>query len=101
MDKKSAKLRVQYCKEAIKSYNKKEIKLNKIKFSDESSIERGHGARPEYARTKARKTGGRRIISSKNKSTFKKIPNRLKYFILAIFSFYLISFIVAIILTKL
>src|SRR6185369_11386832 len=65
---KNAKLRVKYCKEALKSYQEKGIKLNKIVFSDESTIERGHGARPEYARIKGRKVEGRRIVSSKNKS---------------------------------
>jgi len=75
---KNAKLRVKYCKEALKSYKEKGIKLNKIVFSDESTIERGHGARPEYARTKGRKVGGRRIVSSKNKSKFEKNPNRPK-----------------------
>jgi len=75
---KNAKLRVKYCKEALKSYKEKGIKLNKIVFSDESTIERGHGARPEYARTKGRKVGGRRIVSSKNKSKFDKNSNRPK-----------------------
>ena len=75
---KNAKLRVKYYKEALKSYKEKGIKLNKIVFSDKSTIERGHGARPEYARTKGRKVGGRRIVSSKNKSKFEKNPNRPK-----------------------
>jgi transposase len=92
---KNAKLRVKYCKEALKSYKEKGIKVNKIVFSDESTIERGHGARPEYARTKGRKVGGRRIVSSKNKSKFFKIPNRLYYPIFYSLSFYNFSFLVA------
>jgi len=77
---KNAKIRVSYAKEALKSYKNKEILLNKVVFSDESTIQRGHGARPEYSRSKGKKVGGRRIVSSKNKSTFKNISNKLLFF---------------------
>ena len=85
---KNAKLRVKYAKETIKSYINKEINLKKVIFSDESSIERGHGARPKYARKKGKKLPGREMISSTNKSTFKNIFNMLFYFKFLLLFFY-------------
>ena len=99
VDAKNAKIRVKYAKESLKSYKNKEINLKKVIFSDESSIERGHGARPEYARKKGQKLPGREMISSKNKSTFENISNRLYFSIFPSLSFYNFSFLVAIILT--
>ena len=63
------------------------INLKKVIFLDESSIERGHGARPKYTRKKGEKLPGRERISSKNKSTFKNISNRLYYSIFSSLSF--------------
>ena len=99
IDAKNAKIRVQYAKERLKSFKNKEINLKKIIFSDESAIERGHGARPKYARKKGKKLPGREMISSKNKSTFKNISNTLFYSISLFLYFYDSSFLIAIILT--
>ena len=99
VDAKNAKLRVKYAKERLKSYKNKEIDLKKVIFSDESSIERGHGARPEYARKKGKRLPGKEMISSTNKSTFKNITNKLFFFIFLCLSFYNFSLFIAIILT--
>src|SRR5436309_480784 len=77
----------------------KEIKLKKVIFSDESSIERGHGARPEYARKKGKRLPGKEMISSTNKSTFKNISNKLFFYIFLCLAFYNFSLFIAIILT--
>ena len=99
VDAKNAKLRVKYAKETIKSYKNKEIDLKKVIFSDESSIERGHGARPEYARKKEKKRPGKEMISSTNKSTFKNISNKPFFLIFLCLSFYNFSLFIAVILT--
>jgi transposase len=99
VDAKNAKLLVKYAKETLKSFQNKEINLKKVIFSDESSIERGHGARPEYARKKGKKLPGKEMISSTNKSTFQNISNRLFYSIFFCLFCYNFSFLIAIILT--
>ena len=64
IDVKNAKIQVKYAKETLKSYINKEINLKKVIFSDESCMERGHRARPKYARKKGNKLSGREMISS-------------------------------------
>ena len=53
--------------------NIRNIILNKIIFSDESAIQRGHGSRGEYVRKKGKKRTGREQVSSSLRSTFKNI----------------------------
>ena len=98
---KSAKLRLKYAKEQLKKLEKKEINLKKIIFLDESSIQRGHGARQEYYRKFGSIKAGRQLVSTTNRSKFKKTSNKLFYSIFYYLFFYLISFSIAIILTKL
>ena len=76
IDVKNAKLRVKYAKESLKSYKNKKINLKKVIFLDESSIERGHGARPKYARKKGEKLPGRA------KGFLVRIKVRLKIFLI-------------------
>ena len=80
----NAKLRLKYAKEALKNKN---ITLNKIIFSNESSIQRGHGARPEYYRKRGKIRVGKYLVSIANKSKFFKLSNKLFYSI-----FYLVFF---------
>jgi len=70
ISKEAAKLRLIYAKEQLKEFKKKKINLKKIIFSDESSIQRGHGARQEYYRKFGSIKAGKQMISSTNKSTF-------------------------------
>ena len=98
---KSSKLRLKYAKEQLKKLENKEINLKKVIFSDESSIQRGHGARQEYYRKSGSIKAGRQLVSTANKSKFKKNSNKLFYFVFSTFSFYLISFLITIILINL
>jgi len=98
---KLAKLRLKYAKEQLKKLENKEINLKKIIFSDESSIQRGHGARQEYYRKFGSIKAGQQLVSTSHKSKFKINSNNLLYFIFSIFFFYLISFLITIILIKL
>jgi transposase len=70
-----AKNRLNFAKEQLKGIEN--IDFSKIIFSDESGIQRGHGARTEYYRKKAQNKVGKEIISTKNKSKFKNISNKL------------------------
>ena len=78
---KSAKLRLKYAKEQLKKLENKDINLKKIIFLDESSIQRGYRARQEYYRKFGSIKAGKQMVSTTNKSTFKKFPNKLFYFI--------------------
>jgi DNA-binding CsgD family transcriptional regulator len=98
---KAAKLRLKYAKEQLNKLEEKEINLKKIIFSDESSIQRGHGARQEYYRKFGSIKAGQQLVSTTNKSKFKNISNKLFSFDFYFLFFYLISFSIAIILTKL
>jgi transposase len=66
--KERAKKRLIYAKEQLK--NIKNINLNRIIFSDESAIQRGHGARQEYYRKRSNKKVGKEMVSTKGRSTF-------------------------------
>jgi transposase len=70
-----AKNRLNFAKEQLKGIEN--IDFSKIIFSDESGIQRGHGARTEYYRKKAQNKVGKEMISTKNKSKFKNISNKL------------------------
>ena len=98
---KSAKLRLKYAKEQLKKLENKEINLKKIIFSDKSFIQRGHGARQEYYRKFSSIKARRQLVSTTNKSKFKKNSNKLSYFNFCIFSFYLITFLITLLLIKL
>jgi AraC-like DNA-binding protein len=74
---KNATLRLKYAKTQLK--NIKNIDLRKVIFSDESAIQRGHGSRREYYRKLSNIRAGKKMVSVANRSTFKKIPNRLFY----------------------
>src|SRR5205085_8577281 len=82
---KSAKLRLKYAKEQLKKLENKEINLKKIIFSDESSIQRGHGARQKYYRKFGSIKARRQLVSTTNKSKFKNISNKLFYFVFSKF----------------
>jgi len=72
---KKAKNRFLYAKETLK--NIKKINFNKVIFSDESAIQRRHGARTEYSRKRYNKKVGKDLVSTTNRSKFKilkKIP---------------------------
>jgi transposase len=66
--------RLNFAKEQLKELEN--IDFSKIIFSDESGIQRGHGARTEYYRKRAQNRVGKQMVSSKNKSKFKNIPNK-------------------------
>ena len=74
-----AKNRLNFAKEQLKGIEN--IDFSKIIFSDESGIQRGHGARTEYYRKRAQNKVGKEMISTKNKSKFKNISNKLFYLI--------------------
>ena len=61
----------------------KNINLNKIIFTDESAIQRGHGSRREYYRKRGNNKTGKEMVSTKNKSKF------FKYFFLYSYSSFL------------
>jgi len=72
---KKAKNRFLYAKETLK--NIKKINFNKIVFSDESAIQRRHGARTKYSRKRYNKKVRKDLVSTTNRSKFKilkKIP---------------------------
>jgi transposase len=71
-----ARNRLLYAKETLK--NIKNINFNKIVFSDESAIQRGHGSRTEYYRKRRNNRVGKELVSTGNRGTFKNIPNKLK-----------------------
>lgn len=50
------------------SRNLENIDFSKVIFSDESSIQRGHGARNEYVRKRQNKRVGKEFVSTTNKS---------------------------------
>ena len=57
----------------IKKYN-----FNKVIFSDESAIERGHGTRGEYFRRREKFKVGRKMVASGSTSKFNNLKkNRL------------------------
>jgi transposase len=67
--------RLTFAKEQLKELEN--INFNKIIFSDELGIQRGHGARTKYYQKRAQNQVGKQMVSSKNKSKFKNIPNKL------------------------
>jgi transposase len=71
INKENAKKRLIYAKEQDK--NIKKINLNKIIFSDESAIQRGHGSRTEYYRKRGNNKVGKELVSTKNRSKFFKL----------------------------
>ena len=75
---KAAKQRLLFAKEY------KEVSpacLEHVIFSDESSIQRGHGSRQEYALKKGKIQAGRGMISEANRSNFYPFPNKLFYLV--------------------
>ena len=71
-----AKNRLLYAKETLK--NIKNINFNKIVFSDESAIQRRHGARTEYSRKRYNKKVGKDLVSTTNRSKFKILKKLFK-----------------------
>lgn len=69
LDQKKAKNRLLYAKKQLKTLSN--INFDKIIFSDESGIQRGHGSRSEYSRKRQNKPQNPKIYSTKNKSKFK------------------------------
>jgi transposase len=74
-----ARNRLNFAKKQLEEIE--DIDFSKIIFSDESGIQRGHGARTEYYRKRAQNRVGRQTVSSKNKSKSKNVSNKLFYFI--------------------
>jgi transposase len=72
-----AKNRLNLAKEQPKEIEN--INTSRIIFSDESGIQRGQGARTEYYQKRAQNRVSRQMVSSKNKSKFKNISNKLFY----------------------
>jgi transposase len=68
--------RKKYAKKTLKII--RSINFNKVIFSDESSIQRRHGARQEYYRKRRNNKVGKELVSTTNTSKFKKNLNRLK-----------------------
>jgi len=64
-----AKNRLLYAKEAIKELEN--INFSKIVFSDESSIQRGHGSRSEYIRKRQKKRTSKELANSNLTGTLK------------------------------
>jgi len=64
---KKAKTRDIFAKERLK---KKELNLNKVIFSDECSIQRGHGSRAEYFRKRRNKKLGKELVSKHSTSKY-------------------------------
>ena len=75
LNREKALLRKRYVKKTIKIL--KSIHFNKVIFSDESSIQRRHGARQEYVRKRRNKKTGPEQVSTTNTSKFKKNLNKL------------------------
>ena len=95
---KKAKNRRLYAKERLN--NIKNINFNKIIFSDESAIQRGHGARTDYSRKRYNKRVRKDLVSTTNRSKFKILKKILKDTLedLVFFKYFII--IIALILTK-
>ena len=68
LNKEKARKRLLYCKEQEK--NLKNINFKKVIFSDESAIERGHGARAENYRKRRNQKSGKEIAAISTTSTF-------------------------------
>ena len=85
LNKEKAKKRLLYCKEQEK--NIENINFSKVIFSDESAIERGHGARAEYYRRRRNRSVGKEKVSSSSTSTFFKLFFILKYSLKSLFFF--------------
>jgi transposase len=99
LDAPKAKNRLVYAKQTLK--NIKNINFKKVIFSDESAIQRGHGARTEYCRKRQNKRTGREQVSTTNRSKFKNNPKRLKYSLENLVFFYNFRIFLASVLTKL
>ena len=95
---KKAQNRLLYAKERLK--NIKNINFNKVIFSDESAIQRGHGARTEYSRKRYNKRVGKDLVSTTNRSKFKILKKILKSSLENLVFFKYFRIILALILTK-
>ena len=95
---KKAQNRLLYAKERLK--NIKNINFNKVIFSDESAIQRGHGARTEYSRKRYNKRVGKDLVSTTNRSKFKILKKILKNSLENPVFFQYFRMILALILTK-
>jgi transposase len=85
LNRKKATNRLVYAKQTLK--NLKNIKFSKVIFSDESAIQRGHGARTEYYRKRRNNRVGPALVSTTNRSKFKNNLKRLKDFLIALVLF--------------
>ena len=92
-----------FAKEVGKKLKKilKFINFTKVIFSDESSIQRRHGARQEYVRKRRNKRTGPEQVSTTNSSEFKKNSNRLYFSPKNVVLFYFFRIFLASLLTKL